>query len=112
MLQVRDPDAFHADVLEAKDPTVVMFWATWCPFCRRFKGEFENLASSRPWRFAAVYLDDEDNPLWDDYAVDVVPTLALFRGGKLVDREDGVLGYRLDHKAVSAFVRRVEPALA
>ncbi len=109
MLQVRDPDGFHRDVLEAEEPTVVMFWATWCPFCRKFKGEFETLAATKPWRFAAVDLDDEDNPLWDDYAVDVVPTLALFRGGELVDRENGILGYGIDRKMASAFVRRVEP---
>ena len=112
MLQVEDPDAFKRTVVQAEQPTVVMFWATWCPFCRRFKQEFERLASSRPWRFAAVYLDDEDNPLWDDYAVDVVPTLALFREGKLVDRLDGVLGYGIDRKMVDDFVRRVGPVLA
>lgn len=111
MLQVRDPDGFRKDVLEATEPTVVMFWATWCPFCRRFKGEFEKLSASKPWRFAAVYLDDEDNPLWDDFAVEVVPTLALFRDGKIVNREDGILGYGIDRKMVSEFLRRVGPAL-
>src|SRR5439155_1968508 len=83
MLQVKDPEAFQESVVRAQEPTVVMFWATWCPFCRLFKQEFEKLAASRAGRFAAVYLDDEDNPLWEDYAVEVVPTLALFRGGKL-----------------------------
>ncbi len=112
MLQVRGPEAFHKDVLEAHKPTVVMFWATWCPFCRRFKGEFEKLATTRPWRFAAVSLDDEDNPLWDDYAVDVVPTLALFHEGKIVDRENGILGYGIDKRMVSDFVHRVEPNMA
>ena len=111
MLKVRDPDTFHAEVLGAGVPTVVMFWATWCPFCRKFNADFEALAASRPWRFAAVYLDDEANPLWDDYAVDVVPTLALFRAGEIVDREDGVLGYGIDTKMLSAFVGRLEPQM-
>ena len=111
MLEVRDPNAFESTVLGADEPTVVMFWATWCPFCRRFKQEFEKLAASRPWRFAAVYLDDESNPLWEDYAVDVVPTLALFRDGRVADRLDGILGYGIDRKMAEDFVRRVEPAL-
>ena len=111
MLQVRDPAAFQTSVLEATEPTVVMFWATWCPFCRRFNSEFEKLASSRPWRFAAVYLDDESNPLWDDYSVDVVPTLALFRDGTVVDRLDGILGYGIDGAMVDAFLRRVGPII-
>src|SRR2546426_9851516 len=82
MLQVKNPDAFQESVVQAAEPTVVMFWATWCPFCRRFKKEFEKLAAGRPRRFAAVYLDDEDKPLWEGYAGDVGPTLALFRGGE------------------------------
>ena len=111
MLQVRDAEAFQESVLQSAQPTVVMFWATWCPFCRRFNSEFEKLAASRPWRFASVYLDDEENPLWDDYAVEVVPTLALFRAGELVDRLDGVLGYGIDKRMVEDFIRRVQPAL-
>ncbi|MGI0148444.1 MAG: thioredoxin family protein, partial [Thermoplasmata archaeon] len=108
---VRDANAFQTSVVRAAEPTVVMFWATWCPFCRRFKTEFERLASSHPWRFAAVYLDDESNPLWDDYAVEVVPTLALFRDGNVVDRLDGILGYGIDRSMVEAFARRLQPAL-
>jgi len=112
MLQVRDSDAFQETVVQATEPTVVMFWATWCPFSRRFNAEFEKLAASRPWRFAAVYLDDEANPLWEEYAVEVVPTLALFRDGKVTDRLDGILGYGIDNRMVEEFVRRVEPVLA
>jgi thioredoxin 1 len=107
VLEVKDAKAFRAQVLESREPTVALFWATWCPFCRRYKPEFDKLAAARPWRFASVYLDDESNPLWDDYAVEVVPTLALFRDGKLVERQDGILGYGLDRKATDAFVTRV-----
>ena len=111
LIEVRDPDQFEAAVLGAREPTVVMFGATWCPFCRRFKAEFEKLAGSRPWRFAAVYLDEDSNPLWDDFALEVVPTLALFRNGELVDRLDGVLGYGIDRGMIETFVRRVAPSL-
>ena len=111
MLDVKDAKAFKAQVLESQEPTVTLFWATWCPFCRRYKPEFDKLAAKWPWRFASVYLDDESNPLWDDYSVEVVPTLALFRDGQLVDRQDGVLGYGIDRKATDAFVARVTKAL-
>ena len=111
MLDVKDAKAFKAEILEPKEPTVALFWATWCPFGRRYKPEFDKLAAKWPWRFASVYLDDESNPLWDDYSVEVVPTLALFRDGQLVDRQDGVLGYGIDRKATDAFVARVTKAL-
>lgn len=111
MLEVKDDRAFRSQVVESQEPTVVLFWATWCPFCRRYRPEFDKLAGKFPWRFASVYLDDEENPLWDDYAVDVVPTLALFRGGKLVQRQDGILGYGIDRKATDAFAARVASEL-
>ncbi len=109
---MKDAKAFRAQVLEAGEPIVALFWATWCPFCRKYKPEFDRLAAKWPWRFASVYLDDESNPLWDDYAVAVVPTLALFRDGKLVDRQDGVLGYGIDRKATDAFAQRVSSELS
>ncbi len=112
MLEVKDADAFKKQVLESKEPIVALFWATWCPFCRKFKPEFDKLAAQKAWRFASVYLDDVSNPLWDDYEVEVVPTLAVFRDGRLVDRQDGILGYGLDKKAVDAFVGRVAGTLA
>ncbi|HLE54268.1 MAG TPA: thioredoxin family protein [Thermoplasmata archaeon] len=111
VLEAKDPNTFRKEVLESDQPTVALFWATWCPFCRKFKPEFDRLAAAKPWRFVSVYLDDESNPLWDDYAVDVVPTLVLFRGGELVEREDGVLGYGLDRRMVDDFVHRVSVKL-
>ena len=112
MLEVKDAKAFQTSVLASAEPTVALFWATWCPFCRRFKPEFDKIAAKHPWRFASVYLDDESNPLWDDYNVEVVPTLALFREGKLVERQDGILGYGIDRKALDGFVERVGAALS
>ncbi|OGS47141.1 MAG: hypothetical protein A3K66_07615 [Euryarchaeota archaeon RBG_16_67_27] len=111
MLEVRSPEEFRERVLESDAPTVVMFWATWCPFCRRFKVEFDRLAERLRAEFASVYLDDYESPLWEDYDVSVVPTLALFRGGELVDREDGVLGYGIDRARAEAFAARVAPRL-
>ncbi len=112
VLEARDPKAFRDKVLTSDEPTIALFWATWCPFCRKFKPEFDRLAAAKPWRFVSVFLDDEDNPLWDDYAVDVVPTLALFRGGKVLERADGILGYGMDRRMVDDFVHRVSARLS
>jgi len=112
MHDVQDEEDFRRLVLESPEPTVVLFWATWCPFCRKVKPEFDRLGARLPARFACVYLDDESNPLWVDYAVDVVPTLALFRNGDLVDRENGILGYGLDARMIQDFVDRVTPLLS
>lgn len=112
MQEVRDPETFRKVVLESPEPTVVLFWATWCPFCRRFKADFDRLSTQVPSKFASVYLDDESNRLWEDYTVEVVPTIALFQDGDLVDRQDGILGYGLDRRAVQDFVKRITPLLS
>ncbi|OGS48190.1 MAG: hypothetical protein A3K68_06625 [Euryarchaeota archaeon RBG_16_68_13] len=107
MLEARTPDEFREAVLMAREPTVVLFWATWCPFCQRFRPEFDRLSEELPVRFVSVYLDDESNPLWEDFDVEVVPTMALFQDGKVVEREGGVLGYGIDRARVRAFAERV-----
>ena len=106
-IEVGDAEAFDREVLRARDPTVVMFWAEWCPFCRRFRPTFDARASQSDGRFAVVRLDDEDNPLWDTYGVKVVPSLAYFRGGALVARKDGRLGRGLAADDLDAFLARV-----
>jgi len=112
MLEIRRAEEFERLLLDSEEPTVVLFWATWCPFCRRFKPEFDRLRERIPCRFATVSLDDASNPLWDDCAIDVIPTLAFVRGGAVVDRENGVLGYGLDARAVEDFANRVRAHLS
>jgi thioredoxin 1 len=104
VLDVDTADAFREEVLAASEPTVVLFWATWCPFCLRFKPIFDEAARGSDLRFAAVYLDDVDNPLWDTYDVEVVPTLALFAQGALRFRRDGRLMHGLSEGDMGAFL--------
>jgi len=52
-----------------------------------------------------VYIDDWDNPLWDEYKVDVVPTLVLFDKGKPLYRRDGVLGRGLGDSDLAAIAK-------
>lgn len=108
--EVATPEAFDRDVLKAEEPTVVMFWAGWCPFCRRFKPVFDAYAAKRDGRFAIVRVDDEDNPLWEKYHVDVVPSIAFFQAGKLVARKDGHLGRGLSEPEFAGFLEQVLPA--
>lgn len=105
--EVANVEAFDREVLRAPEPTVVMFWAGWCPFCRRFRPAFDATAAKSDGRFAVVRLDDEANPLWDTYRVDVVPSLAYFRGGALVARKDGTLGRGLSEPDLAAFLHQV-----
>jgi len=108
-LEVPTPEAFERDVLRAPEPTVVLFWAAWCPFCQAFRPLFDARAERSDGRFAIVSLDDASNPLWDRYSVGVVPSLAFFRGGELVARKDGRLMHGLSPEELDAFLGGVMP---
>lgn len=109
VLDVATPEAFEREVLRAPGPTVVMFWAGWCPFCQAFKPLFDGRAAKNEGRFAVVRLDDADSPLWERYGVTVVPSLAFFRDGALVARKDGRLMRGLTDEELDAFLRQVLP---
>ena len=72
----------------ARDSTLaVAFAADWCPYCRAFMAEFA--AAELPVPKAMGDVTDEESALWDDFALEVVPTLVLFRDGVAVWRRDG-----------------------
>ena len=105
-LEITRVSDFRREVEGPSEPTVVMFTTSWCPFCRRFKPRFVGAAGKADVRSAMVYIDDWENPLWDEYRVDVVPTLVLFEKGKPVQRRDGILGRGLgDHDLAAIFDR-------
>ena len=88
-------EKFEDEVLHAEKPIVVLFDASWCPFCRAFRPIMESRSRDLPWPIVAVLLENDDDPLWDRYEIAVVPTLAVFESGRIVFRADGTLGVGL-----------------
>jgi len=56
-------------------PELVLYHATWCPFCRAFLPVYRKLAKGRE-----VVLDDEADPNWN--GIEVVPTVVAYENGK------------------------------
>jgi len=75
--------------IETSEKIIALFFAQWCPFCRAFKSVFESLASSSGGDFAAVDISDEENPMWEKYEINIVPTLIAFSKGETIGRRDG-----------------------
>lgn len=91
---------FEKEILHATSPVIVLFDASWCPFCRAFRPIMERHLDEFPWPVTAVLLDDTDDPLWDVYSVAVVPTLAVFESGQPIFKVDGILGVGLGEKDI------------
>ncbi|HEX2645983.1 MAG TPA: thioredoxin [Candidatus Dormibacteraeota bacterium] len=92
-LQHFDGPTFEADVLQSEQPVVVDFWAEWCPPCRMMEPVVEKLATEFEGKVKIGKLNVDDNQdLAIRYGVMGIPTLGLFRDGKLVDRLVGYPG--------------------
>jgi len=91
------PDQFE-DILSLQEKALVMFYADWCPFCRKFKSIFEasanSLANSQQ-KFYESNIDHDDNPLWERFSIDAVPTVIAFKKGKIISRRDAKMGVGL-----------------
>ena len=88
-----DGPTFEADVLQAVEPVVVDFTAVWCPPCQMMAPVVEKLAEEFAGKVKIGKLDtDENQEIAIRYGVSGIPTLGLFRGGKLVDRLVGFPG--------------------
>jgi len=93
-------------ILRATERVFVLFYASWCPFCRSFLPIFEEYArKNRRDTFLRVRIDDENNRLWEKYDVKVVPTVILFKGEKVQRRLNGVLRVGLTENQFKDFLR-------
>jgi thioredoxin 1 len=83
---------FKQDVIDADKPVLVDFWATWCGPCKAMAPHIEKLSDELAGRLKVVKLDIQDNPATPvQYQVVSVPTLLLFKGGKIVGQHVGAM---------------------
>jgi thioredoxin 1 len=97
------PD-FEADVLQASEPVVVDFYADWCGPCRMMTPVVEQLATEYAGKVKIGKLDvDVNQDLAIRYGVMGIPTLGLFRDGKMVDR---LVGYPGGAAPIKAWIEK------
>lgn len=74
---------FSADVLRSPDPVLLDFWAPWCTYCRRLAPVMEQLEQELEGKVTVARLNTDEAPvLAQQFGINVIPTLILFRNGQ------------------------------
>ncbi|HEY8500307.1 MAG TPA: thioredoxin [Clostridia bacterium] len=85
-------DNFEKEVLQSDKPVLVDFWAAWCGPCRMVAPIVSQIANEYDGRVKVGKVNvDEENELAQKYRIMSIPTLIVFKNGKLVD---SVIGAR------------------
>jgi len=83
---------FESLVLQSDTPALVDFWASWCAPCRAIAPIVDEMAQEYTGKLRVVKVNVDDNPATPGkYGVRGIPTLILFKGGKVVDQLVGAV---------------------
>jgi len=83
---------FKQEVLEEDLPVLVDFWAEWCGPCRMIAPVVEQIAKEYKSKLKVCKLNVDEAPATaSSYGIISIPTLAIFKNGKVADKIVGAL---------------------
>lgn len=83
---------FEEEVIKSDVPVLVDFWAEWCGPCRMVAPVVEQISKEYKGKLKVCKLNVDDSPKTaSSYDIMSIPTLAIFKNGKVVDKIVGAL---------------------
>lgn len=83
-------ESFENDVLKAKGPVLVDFWAEWCGPCKMIGPALEEISDEMSEQVTIAKLNIDDSPnAPGKYGVRGIPTMILFNNGEPVETKVG-----------------------
>ncbi len=77
---------FETEVLKSETPVLVDFWAVWCGPCKAIAPAVEEVASEFKGKVKVAKLNIDDHQgVPQQFGIRSIPTLLVFKGGRVVD---------------------------
>lgn len=90
------------DLIKNKQPVLVDFHATWCGPCKMMAPELQRFAHNNTGKLRVVKIDiDKNQQAAQQFSIQGVPTLILFKEGKVLWRQSGALNSQQISDAVT-----------
>lgn len=99
---------FKKEVLNSKRPVLVDFWAPWCAPCKMIVPHIKAIAKQYEGKLKVCKLNiDEASDIATTYTVMSIPTVMLFKDGKIMEKRVGVINKKDLEKFIDPYLQEI-----